>query len=147
MTSRPEPHDGVHDIAEELQMAVGMLVRQVRAATGGGISLSQMSVLKRLDRLGSATAADLARAEKIRPQSLIATVNSLRAEGYVTRAPHPTDGRRLLVSLTDRGRALVRERREAGHGRIAELMAGRLSAEELRLLAEAVPLLRRLAED
>ncbi|MET8752422.1 MarR family transcriptional regulator [Streptomyces sp. NPDC004667] len=147
MTSRPEPHDGVHDIAEELQMAVGMLVRQVRAATGGGISLSQMSVLKRLDRLGSATAADLARAEKIRPQSLIATVNSLRAEGYVTRAPHPTDGRRLLVSLTDRGRALVRERREAGHGRIAELMAGRLTAEELRLLAEAVPLLRRLAED
>ncbi|MFB0631536.1 MarR family winged helix-turn-helix transcriptional regulator [Streptomyces sp. AB3(2024)] len=147
MTSLPEPHDGVHDIAEELQLAVGMLVRQVRAVTGGGITLSQMSVLKRLDRLGSATAADLARAEKIRPQSLIATVNSLRAEGYVSRAPHPTDGRRLLVSLTDRGRALVRERREAGHGRIAELMAGRLTAEELRLLAEAVPLLRRLAED
>lgn len=150
MTSRssgPEPHDGVHDTAEELRLAVGMLVRQVRAATGGGVSLSQMSVLKRLDRLGAATAADLARAEKIRPQSVIATVNSLRAEGYVTRTPHPTDGRQLLVSLTDRGRALVRERREAGHSRIAELIAGRLTAEEQRLLAEAVPLLRRLAED
>ncbi|WP_371675616.1 MarR family winged helix-turn-helix transcriptional regulator [Streptomyces sp. NBC_01276] len=147
MTSGREPRDGVHDIAEELQLAVGMLVRQVRATTGGGISLSQMSVLKRLDRLGAATAADLARAEKIRPQSVIATVNSLRAEGYVTRTPHPTDGRRLLVSLTDRGRALVRERREAGHDRIAELVAGRLTAEERRLLAEAVPLLRRLAED
>ncbi|MGO4458529.1 MarR family winged helix-turn-helix transcriptional regulator [Streptomyces sp. M-16] len=147
MTSPPEPRDGVHDIAEELQLALGMLVRQIRAAAGGDISLSQMSVLKRLDRLGAATAADLARAERIRPQSVIATLNSLRAEGYVTRTPHPTDGRRLLVSLTDRGRALVRERREAGHGRIAELMAGRLTAEERRLLAEAVPLLRRLAED
>ncbi|GLV85532.1 MarR family transcriptional regulator [Streptomyces lavendulae subsp. lavendulae] len=150
MTSRPsgpQPRDGIHDIAEELQLAVGMLVRQVRASAAGGVSLSQMSVLKRLDRGGSATAADLARAEKIRPQSVIATVNSLRAEGYVTRTPHPTDGRQLLVSLTDRGRALVRERREAGHGRITELIAGRLTAEEQRLLAEAVPLLRRLAED
>ncbi|GLX36968.1 MarR family transcriptional regulator [Streptomyces roseochromogenus] len=150
MTSRPsgpQPRDGIHDIAEELQLAVGMLVRQVRASAAGGVSLSQMSVLKRLDRGESATAADLARAEKIRPQSVIATVNSLRAEGYVTRTPHPTDGRQLLVSLTDRGRALVRERREAGHGRIAELISGRLTAEEQRLLAEAVPLLRRLAED
>ncbi|MFE2268344.1 MarR family winged helix-turn-helix transcriptional regulator [Streptomyces lavendulae] len=150
MTSRPsgpQPRDGIHDIAEELQLAVGMLVRQVRASAAGGVSLSQMSVLKRLDRGGSATAADLARAEKIRPQSVIATVNSLRAEGYVTRTPHPTDGRQLLVSLTDRGRALVRERHEAGHGRIAELISGRLTAEEQRLLAEAVPLLRRLAED
>ncbi|MFD8982600.1 MarR family winged helix-turn-helix transcriptional regulator [Streptomyces sp. NPDC059564] len=124
-----------------------MLVRQMRAAAGGGLSLSQMSVLKRLDRLGEATAADLARAEKIRPQSVIATVNSLRADGYVTRTPHPTDGRRLLISLTDRGRALVGERREAGHGRLAELMSERLTPEERRRLAEAVPLLRRLAED
>ncbi|MER5811227.1 MarR family transcriptional regulator [Streptomyces sp. NPDC002033] len=145
MTTEPGP--APRDTAEELQLALGMLVRQMRAATGGGISLSQMSVLKRLDRLGEATSADLARAEKIRPQSLIATVNSLRADGYVTRTPHPTDGRRLLVSLTDRGRALVRERREAGHGRLAELMAERLTPGERRLLAEAVPLLRRLAED
>ncbi|MEV7726413.1 MarR family transcriptional regulator [Streptomyces sp. NPDC087917] len=143
MPSDPNPRD----TAEELQLALGMLVRQMRAASQGGISLSQMSVLKRLDRLGPSTAAELARAEKIRPQSAIATVHSLLTEGYVLRTPHPTDGRRLLISLTERGRTLVRERREAGQGRIAELMAGRLSPEEQVRLAEAVPLLRRLAED
>ncbi|MFD7256089.1 MarR family winged helix-turn-helix transcriptional regulator [Streptomyces sp. NPDC059874] len=135
------------DTAEELQLALGMLVRQMRAAAGGGVSLSQMSVLKRLDRLGPCTATDLAQAEKIRPQSVIATVNTLQAGGYVTRSPHPTDGRRLVISLTPEGQALVRERREAGHGRIAELIDERLSPAEQRLLAEAVPLLRRLAED
>ncbi|MGT2531699.1 MarR family winged helix-turn-helix transcriptional regulator [Streptomyces nojiriensis] len=81
-----------------------MLVRQIRATTGGGVSLSQMSVLKRLDRLGPSTATDLAQAEKIRPQSVIATVNSLQADGYVTRSPHPTDGRRLVIALTPEGR-------------------------------------------
>ncbi|MFD9723100.1 MarR family winged helix-turn-helix transcriptional regulator [Streptomyces sp. NPDC059072] len=139
----PQPRD----IAEELQLAIGMLVRRIRAATGGGVSLSQMSVLKRLDRLGPSTATDLAQAEKIRPQSVIATVNSLQAEGYVTRSPHPTDGRRLVIALTPQGEALVRERREAGQGRIAELIAERLSPAEQRLLAEAVPLLRRLSDD
>ncbi|MFD9333127.1 MarR family winged helix-turn-helix transcriptional regulator [Streptomyces sp. NPDC060028] len=139
----PQPRD----TAEELQHTIGMLVRQMRGAASGGLSLSQMSVLKRLDRLGPSTASDLARAEKIRPQSVIATVNALQADGYVTRIPHPTDGRRLLISLTPEGQALVNERRKAGHGRIAELIAERLTPAEQSLLAEAVPLLRRLAED
>ncbi|WP_371618934.1 MarR family transcriptional regulator [Streptomyces sp. NBC_00454] len=133
--------------AEELQLALGMLLRQVRNAVGGGVSLSQMSVLKRLDRLGPTTAADLARAEKIRPQSVIATVNALQTEGLVARTPHPTDGRQLLIALTTRGRSLVQERRKAGHDRVAELISERLTPAEQELLAAAVPLLRRLAED
>ncbi|MFD9407669.1 MarR family winged helix-turn-helix transcriptional regulator [Streptomyces sp. NPDC059989] len=143
----PPPDIPPRDTAEELQLALGMLVRQLRATSAGsGVSLSQVSVLKRLDRLGPSTASELARAEQIRPQSVIATVNALQADGYVTRTPHPTDGRRLLISLTPEGRAFVGERRRAGHGRIAELIAERLSPAEQRLLAEAVPLLRRLAE-
>ncbi|MFJ8015666.1 MarR family winged helix-turn-helix transcriptional regulator [Streptomyces sp. NPDC096339] len=135
------------DTAEELQLALGMLLRQVRAAAGTGVTLSQVSVLKRLERLGPCTASDLARAEKIRPQSVIATVNALQADGYVTRTPHPTDGRQLLISLTPEGRICVRERRQAGQNRIAELITERLSPAEQHRLAEAVPLLRRLAED
>ncbi|MFJ6719292.1 MULTISPECIES: MarR family winged helix-turn-helix transcriptional regulator [unclassified Streptomyces] len=145
-----EPHAGgprARDTAEELQLALGMLVRRLRAAAGDGVSLSQMSVLKRLERLGPSTASELARAEQIRPQSVIATVNSLQAEGHVARSPHPTDGRQQLIALTDEGRALVRRRREEGHGRIAELITERLGPAEQRLLAEAVPLLRRLAEN
>lgn len=133
--------------AEELQLALGMLLRQVRNAVGGGVSLSQMSVLKRLDRLGASTASDLARAEKIRPQSVIATVNALQTEGLVARTPHPSDGRQLLIALTPRGRDLVQERRKAGHDRVAELISERLTPAEQELLAAAVPLLRRLAED
>lgn len=143
----PTPGPQSRDTADELQLAIGLLVRQMRAAAGSGVSLSQVSVLKRLDRLGPCTATELARAERIRPQSVIATVNSLQAQGYVTRTPHPTDGRRLLVSLTPEGRAFLGERRKAGHGRIAELITERLSPAEQRLLAEAVPLLRRLAEE
>ncbi|MBT2481048.1 MarR family transcriptional regulator [Streptomyces sp. ISL-94] len=133
-------------MAEDLQPALAVLVRQVRASSGSGGSLSQVSVRKQLDHLGPSTASEPARAEQIRPQSVIATVNALQAAGYVTRTPHPTDGRRLPVSLTPEGRSLLGERRGSGHGRIAELIAERLSPAEQRPLAEAVPLLRRLAE-
>ncbi|MFJ7155548.1 MarR family winged helix-turn-helix transcriptional regulator [Streptomyces sp. NPDC101118] len=140
----PQPDE----TAEELRIAVARLVRHLRAAaSGSGVTLSQTSVLKRLDRAGPATSADLARAEAVRPQSLLATVGALEALGLVARTPHPTDGRRQLVGLTDAGRTWLRERHEAGRHRLAELIAERLDPEERRTLAEAVVLLRRLAED
>ncbi|MFC7302629.1 MarR family winged helix-turn-helix transcriptional regulator [Streptomyces monticola] len=136
-----------HETAEELQLAVGLLVRELRAAaTATGVTQSQTAVLKRIEREGPSTGAELARAEKITPQSVLAIVSALESAGLVERTPHPTDGRRLLVALTDQGLTYLRERREAGHSRLAELIADRLSPAEQRLLGEATVLLRRLAE-
>ncbi|MFD7031615.1 MarR family winged helix-turn-helix transcriptional regulator [Streptomyces sp. NPDC059917] len=136
----------LRETAEDLQLAVRMVVRQMRVATSEGLSLSQVAALKQLDRCGPATAAELARAERIRPQSMIATVNALRAAGYVERSADPTDGRRQIIALTESGRDTVRERREAGYERLAELLAERLSEPERATLREAIGLLKRLAE-
>ncbi|MGW6685365.1 MarR family transcriptional regulator [Streptomyces sp. NPDC054961] len=137
----------IQGVAEELQLALGLLLRDMRmASAGSGVTLSQISVLKRLDREGPATVTALAQAEKIRPQSLNATVSGLQVSGYVERTAHPTDGRRKVIALTERGRRFVRERKEAGHGRLAGLMADRLTPAERRTVAEAIPLLRRLGE-
>ncbi|WP_330333722.1 MarR family transcriptional regulator [Streptomyces sp. NBC_00536] len=136
----------LRETAEDLQLAVRMVVRQMRVAASGGLSLSQVAVLKQLDHHGPATAAELARAERIRPQSMIATVNALRAAGYIERTADPTDGRRQIVALTESGIACVRECREAGYGRLAELLAERLTEAEHATLREAIGLLKRLAE-
>ncbi|MFJ7209097.1 MarR family winged helix-turn-helix transcriptional regulator [Streptomyces sp. NPDC098789] len=136
----------LRETAEDLQLAVRMVVRQMRAATSEGLSLSQVAVLKQLDSRGPATAAELARVERIRPQSMIATVHALRAAGYVERSADPTDGRRQIIALTESGRDTVRERREAGYERLAELLAERLSEPERATLREAIGLLIRLAE-
>ncbi|WP_405486565.1 MarR family winged helix-turn-helix transcriptional regulator [Streptomyces sp. NBC_00096] len=137
----------LRETAEELQLAVSLLVRHMRmASAGSGVTLSQISVLKRLDRDGPSTVTDLAKAEKIRPQSLNSTVSGLQADGYVERTPHPTDGRQRVITLTDLGHRFLRERKQAGHGRLAELMARRLTTAELQMVTSAVPLLRRLAE-
>jgi DNA-binding MarR family transcriptional regulator len=72
------------------------------------------------------------------------TVNCLEGDGYVVRRPHETDGRQVVVSLTDEGLAAVladRQRRDAWLSQ----QLGRLTAAERATLREAAPILARLA--
>jgi DNA-binding MarR family transcriptional regulator len=134
--------------AQELRSALDRLLRRIRVeAADHGLSLSQSSLLKRLDREGPAAPAALARAELVRPQSMLATVNALQTEGLVVRRPHPTDGRQVLIALTEKGRTRLRQRGELREDAMVRLMAERLTPAEQHALSESVELLRRLGED
>lgn len=132
-------------IADELQLVVGALVRQMRSASPAhNISLSQVSVLKRLDRNGPHTVADLARLDKITHQSMTAAVDALANRGLARRVPDPGDLRRKLVNITDDGLRLLTERREAGAESLTVAIASRLTGPERAQLARAIPLMHRL---
>jgi DNA-binding MarR family transcriptional regulator len=99
--------------------------------------------MSRLDKAGPMTTADLARAESVKPQSMGATLASLEEMGLVERRPHPSDGRQVLVALTEDGMATRRRVGFAKREWLAAAMA-KLGPEEHRTLASAVELLRRL---
>lgn len=131
--------------ASELRVVIGQLVRRLRAEHR--FPLTHGSVLGRLDREGPQGVSDLAAKERVRPQSMAQTVADLEEDGYVGRRPDPRDGRRALVELTEAGRATLGADRRQREGWLAEAIDERLSADEQRVLAEAVELLRRLVED
>jgi DNA-binding MarR family transcriptional regulator len=132
-------------LADELQFVVGALVRQMRSVSPAhDISLSQVSVLKRLDREGPHTVADLARLDKITHQSVTVSVDALADRGLVRRVPDAADRRRKLVTITDDGLRLLTERREAGAENLAVAIASDLTGTERAHLARAIPLMRRL---
>jgi DNA-binding MarR family transcriptional regulator len=132
-------------LADELQFVVGALVRQMRSVSPAHeISLSQVSVLKRLDRAGPHTVADLARLDKITHQSVTVSVDALASRGLVHRVPDPGDRRRKLVTITGDGQKLLTERREAGAENLAAAIASRLTSAERANLARAIPLMRLL---
>ncbi len=94
----------VQDIAAALRVSIGLLVRRLRQAQpDGGVTLPETSALARLDRGGPATPSELARLERISPQSMGATIAALEARGLVERRPDPGDGRRAVISLTEAG--------------------------------------------
>lgn len=134
-------------IADELQVLVGALVRQARAVSPAReVTLSQVSILKRLDREGPRAVADLARLDKISHQSVAVSVAGLVERGLVRRVADAHDQRRRLLVLTGEGERLLAERREAGHENLTDAIAGRLSDAERAQLSTALVLLRRLLD-
>jgi DNA-binding MarR family transcriptional regulator len=130
-----------------LRASVGVLARRLRQIkTDDELSLSQMSILGRLERNGPATPGVLAAREQIRPQSVAATITVLAAKGLVSRTGDPQDGRRVVVTLTRSGRTWVAGRREKNAQRLAHAIATNLTPDEQRQLIAAIPLLERLGQ-
>lgn len=139
----PQTIDTSH-IASELRMVIGHLVRRLRAEHR--FSLSQGAVLGRLDREGTKSIGDLAVAERVRPQSMTQTVADLEAEGLIARHADPSDGRRILVELTDKGLETLEAERRHREGWLARAIDEDLSEDDRRVLAKALAVLRRLSE-
>jgi DNA-binding MarR family transcriptional regulator len=131
----------------DLRVAVGRIVRRLRQAHEvGDVTLSEVSVLARLDRDGPNTPAALAELERIRPQAMGVTLSELERRGLVHREPDAVDGRKVLMSVTPAGRKTLSERRSATAERITRALAEEFTAAERRKLLSVLPLLDRLAE-
>jgi len=137
----------VRDVAAALRVSMGLLLRRLRqVGVPGELTVPETSALARLDRNGPATSSELARVEQISPQSMGATLSALEARGLVTRDPDARDGRRIVLSVTDAGRQLLRDKRDARTEHLARALAAGFTREELEQLMTAAPLLERLAQ-
>src|ERR1700723_580417 len=132
---------------EDFAMALGLLLRRIRADAPPELqefSWTQKMVLSRLEKDGPATAADLARAEGVRPQSMSTALGLLEKKGLVERKAHPTDGRQINIKLTARGVTLRRNAKEATHGWLSRAVA-ELDRQEQITLFKAAELFKRMA--
>jgi DNA-binding MarR family transcriptional regulator len=138
----------VSDVAGALRVSIGLLFRRMRQVrVEGELTLPESSALTRLDRGGPATASALARLEQISPQSVGATLGALEAKGLVERRADPGDGRRVVLSVTEAGRSLLRDKRNARTEQLAKALSTGFTPAELQTLAAASPLLERLAQN
>jgi DNA-binding MarR family transcriptional regulator len=137
----------VNEVAAELRVAVGMVMRKLRQTQApGDLTLAENTALSLLDRGGPATSSELAKLDRISPQSMGATLAALEQRGLVARDRDPGDGRRIVLSVTDAGRQVVNDRRGARTELIAAALRGGFTDSELAQLLAAAPLLERLAE-
>ena len=140
-------HPDVQDVAAALRVSIGLLLRRLRQErVEGELTLPESSALTRLDRNGPATATALARIEQISPQSMGATLGVLEARGLVERRPDPQDGRRVVLSVTEAGRKVLRNKRNARTEQLAKALSAGFTPAELTQLMAAAPLLERLAQ-
>lgn len=135
--------DAVAQAAAELRLVLGQLVRRVRAESG--VPLGQLAVLGLLDRNGPQSTADLAAAQLVRHQSMTRTVSQLVESGAISQSPHPSDGRKIQLSITLPGRRLLEHERERRVDWLSHAIMSELGPHDLPALEQATSLLARLA--
>jgi DNA-binding MarR family transcriptional regulator len=133
--------------ARDLRVVFSRLRRRLReVATADDLTPSQTAVLLRLIKDGPASTSELAGAERVRPQSIAATLAGLDRHGLVERTADPDDGRRQLITLTAAGRGRAESDRKVRDEWLVRAMQDRYTERERQVINEALTLLGRLEE-
>ncbi|BBZ26473.1 MarR family transcriptional regulator [Mycolicibacterium madagascariense] len=131
--------------ARDLRVMFSRLRRRLmEVATDDDLTPSQTAVLIRLVKDGPASTSQLAGAERVRPQSMAATLAGLDRHGLIVRTPDPDDGRRQLIALTPVGRKHAENDRRVREEWLVRAMQDRFTEPERRIVNEALALLERL---
>lgn len=147
-SSTPAPAKGrtrPGSLGGELRVALTRISRRLRAQRGeADLPEGQFGVLTVLFKHGQMTPGALAEHERIRPPSMTRTVNALAELGLVRKSEHPTDGRQVVVALTEAGEREVKETRRRRDAWLTQQLS-RLDPDERETLARACELLTRIA--
>jgi DNA-binding MarR family transcriptional regulator len=137
-------------LATALRISVSRLARRLRAERHSaglepGLSDTQLAALATLERRGEMTPGELADHEKVQPPSMTRVIAALEDRGLVRRAPHATDRRQVVLTVTAQGQALVKQSRQLREAWLARQLE-KLTREELEALRAAAPILEKLSQ-
>jgi DNA-binding MarR family transcriptional regulator len=136
-------------LATALRISVSRLARRLRVerqAEGlASLSDTQLAALAVLDRHGPMTPGELAEHEKVQPPSMTRVIAVLEERLLVMRAPHLTDRRQVVLTVTEQGRELVSQARRRRDAWLAKRLK-ELSPEERAILRAAAPVLEKLSQ-
>jgi len=138
-------------LATTLRISVSRLARRLRverAAQGlpeSELSDTQFATLSALERHLAMTPGELAEYEKVQPPSMTRVIAVLEDRGLVMRAPHTTDRRQVVLTVTEEGRAAVLRARRRRDEWLAKRLK-ELSPKERATLRAAAPVLEKLSQ-
>jgi DNA-binding MarR family transcriptional regulator len=109
------------------------------------LSLTAASTLRRLERSGPHRLCELYAPEGVSQPAMTQLITRLEKEGLASRGGDPDDGRAVVVTITEAGRAAVARRRE-GRTRALSALLNQLPAEDHAAIVAALPALERLSD-
>ena len=143
-----QPSTAIHDDqALRLATAVSRLRGALRDARWQvtDLAITQVAIMRYLEKEGSATASELAAAEHISPQAVAQQLKGLKERGYVRSSPDTIDRRKTLISLTESGTTLLNTLLETREAWLARAIQATVPPEELADLDRSIDVLERLA--
>ena len=135
----------VASLANELRLSIHRLTRRLRQQhPDHDLTLTQISALAIIWREGPITAGELAQREQVRPPSITRVVDGLEAALMVVRKDNPSDGRQVLVEITQDGVTRMESYVEAREAWLAQQLR-ELPVKDQEILHRAAVILNDLA--
>jgi DNA-binding MarR family transcriptional regulator len=132
-------------LAHDLRLAVMRLSRRLRnQRVDTTVTLTHLAALSTLKQHGPMSPGELAAHERVQPPSMTRVVVALESMGLVTRTPHPTDGRQVVIGLTDAAEELLATAARAREAWLSERLH-ELPPEDRAVLREAAVIMDKLA--
>ena len=133
----------VIELAAALTVDLERIMRLYRSLTApGGLSLTAVATLASVERFGPQRLTALAAREGVTQPAMTQLISRLEDAGQVRRESDPDDGRVVLVTITDEGRATLAHRRDSRAARLAVILA-QLSPDHLAALERRAARSRR----
>src|ERR1700735_2563356 len=122
------------ELAAVLTADLERIMRMSRSLTEpGGLSLTAAATLVSVERFGPQRLTALAAREGVTQPAMTQLISRLEEAGQVRRESDPDDGRGVLGTITDEGRATIGRRRESRATRLAAILS-QLSPDHLAAL-------------
>ena len=132
-------------LAHDLRLAVMRFSRRLRnQRVDTSVTLTHLAALSTLKRSGPMSPGELAAHERVQPPSMTRVVVALENMGLVTRTPHPTDGRQVIIGLTPAAEELLSSEARAREAWLSSRLQ-ELTAAERASLREAAGIMEKLA--
>jgi DNA-binding MarR family transcriptional regulator len=132
-------------LAHDLRLAVMRFSRRLRnQRVDQSVTLTHLAALSTLKRHGPMSPGELAGHERVQPPSMTRVVVALEGMGLVTRSPHPTDGRQVVIDLTPAAEELLTAEARAREAWLTDTLE-QLTAQERTVLREAAVIMDKLA--
>ena len=132
-------------LAHDLRLAVMRLSRRLRnQRVDTSVTLTHLAALSTLKRHGPMSPGELAAHERVQPPSMTRVVVALEGMRLVTRTPHPTDGRQVIIGHTDSAEELLSAEARAREAWLSSRLQ-QLPADDRAVLREAAVIMDKLA--
>ena len=86
-----------------------------------GVTEQQWRVLRVMQELGPSDATEIAQAACVLMPSLTRILQMLEGQSYCSRQSHPSDRRKMVIRITDKGRELIDQNAPGTHTIFARL--------------------------
>ena len=141
-----QPSTSALATANAIRRSLGDFARHMRSLRDDhGVSASKLSVLGWLRRAGRPlSASELARLEKLQPQSLTRIIAELHAEGFIECRKNSSDKRQLDIQISEKGTELLTRDARRQNEWLVAAMEDQMTNAERAVLSAAAEVLDRV---